>query len=775
MPDILGRLDQYASIIAYEFDDYSMSENLLTNSNISSSNWTINNSAVLTNNSSTSPDGIVNASQIAAPATAGSGVFRTFSLTSATVYTYSVFVKAVSGSNTIYFGTDTTTTALVTVNTSTGVASLNSGSPTNITSVSYPNSWYRVSFTFTASATATHSFVIYNLTASANTWLAYGAQVERGSSATDYTPTTSTAISRVLPATTNTNITGLGTYYSSGFSENVGAATTLTANVFPPYDLVYDDFGGTLFGPGQGRYMRQNTDKSVVIYNEINEMDLFVTDISTSGLQLYIDAGISTSVTQIAAVSQELYTTPGTYTFVVPAGYTSISAVCVGGGGGGGNDTNPDEAGSGGGGGGLAYQASIAVTPGESLTVVVGSGGGSNTAGGQSRIHRSGTNLVAANGGGAGQSPDNGNAGGTGGTVVVGTGGVGGAGGVTADGNTQGAGGGGAGGYSGTGGTGQDGDLTPASTAGAGGGGGGGGQNAGGGGVGILGTTGVDGTAGGDEIGGGAGSGGTAGSNSGVSFGSGGAYGGGGAGAAGGDTPGSGANGAVRIIYGSGRSYPSTNVTDQSVPASFTLADLSGNGRTGITTNGPTYSSIIREGSVVFDGTNDYMTHSAYKGITGTGARTAIIWFRASVPNIAYRLFGWGTTAAGGKWNISLDATTFRPRVEIATGSVLANTSAPNVTNGAWYMIAASAPASGTASNIKLYIDGYLITDTTVTSGATAINTISGSDVSFGASLADVAPGYLNGNVAQFLIYNRQLTDLEVLQVYKIISNRFWL
>ena len=522
--------------------------------------------------------------------------------------------------------------------------------------------------------------------------------------------------------------------------------------------------------------MRQNTDKSVVIYNEINEIDLFVTDISTSGLQLYIDAGISTSVTIIPPIGQQAYTTPGTFSFTVPAGVTSISAVVVGGGGGGGNDTDNTEPGSGGGGGGLAYQTSIAVTPGESLTVVVGAGGGSNTAGGQSRIDRSVTSLVAAFGGGRGQSPDNGNAGGVGGTVIVGTGGVGGAGGVTADGNTQGAGGGGAGGYSGTGGRGQDGDLTPASTAGAGGGGGGGGQNAGGGGVGILGTTGVDGTAGGDEIGGGAGSGGTAGSNSGVNVGAGGTYGGGGAGAAGGDDPGSGAGGAVRIIYGTGRSYPSTLVADQTTTIEgYTLADLSGNGRTGITTNGASYSSIIREGSVVFDGTNDYVTHSAYKGITGTGARTAIIWFRASVPNIAYRLFGWGTTASGGKWNISLDATTFRPRVEIATGSVLANTSAPNVTNGEWYMIACSAPASGTASSIKLYIDGNLITDTTVTSGATAINTISGSDVSFGASLADVAPGYLNGGVSQFLIYNRQLTDLEILQIYKIISTRFFI
>lgn len=586
-------------------------------------------------------------------------------------------------------------------------------------------------------------------------------------------------------------ITGLGTYYASEFYENVGIGTTLTANVFAPYDPVYDDFGGTLFGPGQGRYMRQNTDKSVVIYNEINEIDLFVTNIPTSGLQLYIDAGISTSVTIVPPIGQQAYTTPGTTNFVVPDGVTSISAVCVGGGGGGaGSDSRPGDGMGGGGGGALCY-GTIAVTPGEILSVTVGTGGNgggtggaAGSTGGLSRISRGATNLLTANGGNGGvyrdttataQSTFSADAS----VTSSGGGNGGGAGGSPTNG---GSGGGGAGGYGGAGGTGGG---TAAPTAGSNGGGGGGGNitsggNArawGGGGTGILGSgAGGDGTVGtnGSTAGGG-GSGGSTGSNGTPNTGT---YGGGGGAA---DTDGTfaggaGAGGAVRIIWGTGRSYPSTLVADQTTTIQgYALADLSGNGRTGITTNGASYSSIIREGSVVFDGTNDYVTHSAYKGITGTGARTAIIWFQASVPNIAYRLFGWGTTASGGKWNISLDATTFRPRVEISTGSVLANTSAPNVTNGEWYMIAASAPASGTASSIKLYIDGNLITDTTITSGATAINTISGSDVSFGASLADAAPGYLNGGVSQFLIYNRQLTDLEILQIYKIISTRFFI
>jgi len=194
--------------------------NLIGYSGIPSANWAALNSAVITNNSSTSPDGTTNATQIAGAASVASGVFVTFSLTSGTAYTYSLFVKAVSGSNTIYFGTDSGTTATVQINTSTGVASLNSGSPTNITSTSYPNGWYRISFTFTAGATATHSFVIYNLTANVNTWLAYGAQVEAGAFPTSYIPTVASTVTR---SADNASITG--TNFSSFYNPSEGNVT----------------------------------------------------------------------------------------------------------------------------------------------------------------------------------------------------------------------------------------------------------------------------------------------------------------------------------------------------------------------------------------------------------------------------------------------------------------------------------------------------------------------------------------------------------------------
>jgi hypothetical protein len=779
---VVGRLDQYASMLVWEFDDYSMSENLVSYSTYNTATWVniFPAGATLTTGID-APDGTTTAVRFTCNNTTNALLRVNIpSLTPNGTDTYitSFYVRKISGTGSAF--TD-----------------LGDGNPSaDYSSQLVTNQWVRVTVSGVPTATAKTFLDLFSDNNTNYVLDFWGVQLEKSSLVTDYTPTSGTAISRVLASTTNTNITGVGTYYSSGFDENVGFATFLSANISPPYEPIYDEFGGTLFGAGGGRYMRQNNDKSVIVYTEIDEITPIVTTIPTTGLQLNIDP-LSTPTSETVAVGQSAYTTAGTYTFTVPAGVTSLSAVVIGGGGGGGgaddgqirNETN-----NGGGGGGLAY-GTIAVTPGETLNITVGTGGAGGVAdaaaggpGGTSTIVRSATTLLSGGGGAGGRYRSNGltDAGGaSGGTARIGGGSGGNSG--TGSNNSGATGGGGAGGYFGNGGNGGAYNAAGSASTGAGGGGGGGYNTTsntlragGGGGTGILGS-GADGSAGTGGSGGGGGGGSSGTSGGGNTTGLGGQYGGGGGGksdSTAGTTTigGAGTNGAVRIIWGTGRSYPSTSTADAAtVNYAFTLPDLSGNGRTASAVNSPTRNASLNGGVVVYDGVNDYMTVTSYKGVTGTGARTAIIWFRASVPNIAYRLFGWGTTAAGGKWNVSLDATTFRPRVEIATGSVLANTSAPNVTDGKWYMIAASAPASGTANNIKLYINGDLITDTTITSGATAINTVSGSDVSFGASLVDAAPGYLNGSTSQVLIYNVQLTDLEIKEVYKTILNRFLL
>jgi hypothetical protein len=104
------------------------------------------------------------------------------------------------------------------------------------------------------------------------------------------------------------------------------------------------------------------------------------------------------------------YLASGAYSFVVPAGVTSLTATIVGGGGGGGGSVfSGDGHGAANGGSGGKYQGiTIAVTPGETLTLNVGAGGTgatSNNTGGtgqKSNVLRDFTVLFLATGGGGG-------------------------------------------------------------------------------------------------------------------------------------------------------------------------------------------------------------------------------------------------------------------------------------------------------------------------------------------------------------------------------------
>jgi len=247
-----------------------------------------------------------------------------------------------------------------------------------------------------------------------------------------------------------------------------------------------------------------------------------------------------------------VYSMPGTYSYTVPSGVTSIGAVAVGGGGSGARGDGSNY-GSGGSGAELSHRSGIPVNPGQVLTITVGAGGlgptGTGIAdgndGGESRINYANGALVLLAAGGLGgiyatQTPGGSSV--SGGLYTNHPGGSGGRGYWTAS-------GGGAGGYSGPGGNGGDtlaGGQAALGTAGQGGGGGGGqGGGFGGGGVGVQGE-GPSGAAGAPPQGG---SGGTAGGSG--PGGAGGTFGGGGGGVLSG-TPGNGGSGAVALLIPSG-------------------------------------------------------------------------------------------------------------------------------------------------------------------------------------------------------------------------------
>jgi hypothetical protein len=161
----------------------------------------------------------------------------------------------------------------------------------------------------------------------------------------------------------------------------------------------------------------------------------------------------TSDVTNIAITcsAQVSFTTPGSYTWAVPSGVTSIQVVTAGGGGG---ASCPGTPGGYGGNGGVVA-TTLSVTPGDTLTVEVGGGGATCTSGyggggggGSSNINAGSANQLIAGGGGGG-------GGGAGGVAAPGGNGGGNA---TASGSAgagPGAGGGGGAGMGGAGGAAQ--------------------------------------------------------------------------------------------------------------------------------------------------------------------------------------------------------------------------------------------------------------------------------------------------------------------------------
>ena len=180
--------------------------------------------ATISGNVTTSPDGTTNADKLIEAAVTGSHFcLQSFTLTSGTTYTTSFFAKAsertlgrlrMLGSS-AYWDIDFD----LTLGTATG--------GTNPFIQNYGNGWYRIGGTFTANQPS-NNFILSLRDASGNTsytgngtngFFVYGAQLEVGSVATSYIPTTTAAVTRSAEIITDTTAgdligQGEGTIYT---------------------------------------------------------------------------------------------------------------------------------------------------------------------------------------------------------------------------------------------------------------------------------------------------------------------------------------------------------------------------------------------------------------------------------------------------------------------------------------------------------------------------------------------------------------------------------
>lgn len=199
-----------------------------------------------------------------------------------------------------------------------------------------------------------------------------------------------------------------------------------------------------------------------------------------------------------------------------------------------------------------------------------------------------------------------------------------------------------------------------------------------------------------------------------------------------------------------------------------TWFDMSGEGNNGTLTNSPTFNSS-NGGSVVFDGTNDYVSIGINKSCNVfTGNFTISAW-AYRVGGVSYgNIIGdyyTNNTFAANEWQIMMGPDGQFNLYNNTGGYIISNTSAYGT--NVWINVC----VSRISSTITMYVNGSSVSTST---NSTTFGTATG-NLNIGIDGNNSAEP-LNGRIANVLIYkNKGLTASEVLQNYNAQKSRFGL
>ena len=208
------------------------------------------------------------------------------------------------------------------------------------------------------------------------------------------------------------------------------------------------------------------------------------------------------------------------------------------------------------------------------------------------------------------------------------------------------------------------------------------------------------------------------------------------------------------------------------VSGSTTWYDLAGLNN-GTLTNGPTYSSA-NFGSIVFDGTDDYINVADNVSLTNTSSLSINIWFKSTDIQGRYNdIIGKGTSDSDEEYTIIVGNTFLYFDVGNSLGPYIQNTT--TFLNNIWYNICCVHSRSGGTSTLTGYVNGVATTGSTI--NATNVPNDNSSPISIGKRFYNSNPygRMLNGNIASVQIYNKVLSASEVLQNYNATKTRFGL
>jgi len=145
--------------------------------------------------------------------------------------------------------------------------------------------------------------------------------------------------------------------------------------------------------------------------------------------------------------------------------------------------------------------------------------------------------------------------------------------------------------------------------------------------------------------------------------------------------------------------------------------------------------------------------------IYSAAGKTVLMWVRHN--STSYTCYcGLGNPATAQSFNLRSAAASVERLGFMGYGADYDPGVGPQINDNVWHLIGATFDAYG-AGNLKLYVDGLNIASTTATLSTTpSVGYIGRSTHSSGNE------GFLTGYVGQFMLYNRALTEAEVLQIF---------
>jgi len=192
------------------------------------------------------------------------------------------------------------------------------------------------------------------------------------------------------------------------------------------------------------------------------------------------------------------------------------------------------------------------------------------------------------------------------------------------------------------------------------------------------------------------------------------------------------------------------------------------------TVNGPVVSEdrFEQQAALFFDGLNDHLSLPQFT-ISGDDPRTFSFWIKAhSNEGGGYALsygpeFVDGGCDAGNHLEAQLGDCQMSG-IGINVNCTQKRAETPEILDNAWHHIA-MVYAEGGLSGVQLWLDGSLLPEPTCTQGSfsSSLNTSNQFGLTIGRRNYDAYPGFFGGSIDDLGIWNRALTNEEILALYE--------